>query len=281
MRLSGILNGRCHEEAVNEVAGGIAGAHGLESLEIGDKVGTVGYGEPPELPVLNDVEAEVPCFGAIFVQTFAVHDLQAVRHEILFVVIHRLEFHEHALFDRVDKFPRRLAREILFFEKVGNREGAARLQESGGRSKEPWDVLIVGDRFDGPENVELFLKVHGLGVHQEELCIESFGFRGLYCHLDLYRGNSYASDAGVIVFGQVKTASAEAAADVKNISAGLYVCGLSEMVDKLKLRFFLGFIPSNPVSVMDMLAPEGAVVGTHDVIVLDDSVFFVWARHCG
>jgi hypothetical protein len=32
---------------------------------------------------------------------------------------------------------------------------------------------------------------------------------------------------------------------------------------------------------MDMLAPEGAVVGTHDVIVLDDSVFFVWARHCG
>src|SRR3981189_3154228 len=281
MQLSGILNGRCHEEAVNEVAGSVPGAHGLESLEIGDKVGSLGYGEPPELPVLNDVEAQVPCFGAIFVQTFAVHDLQAVRYEILFVVIHRLQFHEHAFFDGIDKFPRRLAREILFFEKVGNREGAARLQKSGGRSKEPCDVLIVGDRFDGPENVELFLKVHGLGVHQEEFCIESFGFRGLSCHLDLYWGNRDASDAGLKVFGQVKTASAEAAADVKNIRAGLDVCELSEMVDKLKLRFFLGFIPSNPVSVMDMLAPEGAVIGTHDVIVLDDSVFFVWARHCG
>src|SRR5258708_33718875 len=97
MRLSGILNGRCHEEAVNEVAGSIPGAHGLEPLEIGDKVGSVGYGEPPELPVLDDVEAQVPCFGAIFVQTFAVHDLQAVRYEILFVVILRLEFTKTAL----------------------------------------------------------------------------------------------------------------------------------------------------------------------------------------
>jgi len=41
------------------------------------------------------------------------------------------------------------------------------------------------------------------------------------------------------MFGQVKTAPAEAAADVKNIEAGLDVCELSEMLDKLKLRFFL------------------------------------------
>src|SRR6266481_2981015 len=89
------------------------------------------------------------------------------------------------------------------------------------------------------------------------------------------------SPARIFLTSAAASASAEAAADVKNIRAGLHVCKLSEMVDKLKLRFFLGFIPSNPVSVMDMLAPEGAVVGTHDVIVLDDSVFFVWARHCG
>ena len=73
----------------------------------------------------------------------------------------------------------------------------------------------------------------GLGV------TAAWAFRGFSCHLDLYWGNRDASDAGVIMFGQVKTASAEAATDVKNIRAGLDVCELSEMVDKLKLRFFL------------------------------------------
>jgi len=32
---------------------------------------------------------------------------------------------------------------------------------------------------------------------------------------------------------------------------------------------------------MDMLAPKRAVVGADDVVVIDDSVLFVWTRHCG
>src|SRR5260221_540888 len=42
------------------------------------------------------------------------------------------------------------------------------------------------------------------------------------------------------------------------------------MLDELKLRFFLGFIPTNPKSMMQMLAPERAIVGTNDVVVLED-----------
>jgi len=38
------------------------------------------------------------------------------------------------------------------------------------------------------ENVELFLKVHCLGVHQEELRIERSASASLL-HLDLYWGN--------------------------------------------------------------------------------------------
>jgi len=66
-----------------------------------------------------------------------------------------------------------------------------------------------GRSIDGPENVKLFLEMHRLGVHQKKLCIESFAFRCLFCHLDLYWGNGYACDARVIMFGEVMTASAD------------------------------------------------------------------------
>jgi hypothetical protein len=52
------------------------------------------------------------------------------------------------------------------------------------------------------------------------------------------------------------------------------------MLDELKLGFFLGFIAANPISVMQMLAPERAVVGTDEVVVLDDSALIVWAKYC-
>jgi len=77
-----------------------------------------------------------------------------------------------------------------FFEKVGNREGTARLQKSGGKKqKKPCDVLIVGDRFDGPEGRRIVSeKCIASASIKRKLCIESFGFRGLYRHLDLYWG---------------------------------------------------------------------------------------------
>jgi len=39
--------------------------------------------------------AQVPGFGAILVQNFAVRDLQAVRNEVLLIVVHDLQFTEH------------------------------------------------------------------------------------------------------------------------------------------------------------------------------------------
>jgi hypothetical protein len=41
--------------------------------------------------------------------------------------------------------------------------------------------------------------------------------RGLGRHFDLHRGNGYSGDGGVMVLGQIETAGAEAAANVKNI----------------------------------------------------------------
>jgi hypothetical protein len=78
-----------------------------------------------------------------------------------------------------------------------------------------------------------------------------------------------------MVLGQVKTAGAEAAANVKNLRAGLYPCKPSEMLDELKLGPFLRFIPANPIAVVQMLSPEGAIVGTEYVIVFDDSMLIV------
>ncbi len=47
------------------------------------------------------------------------------------------------------------------------------------------------------------------------------------------------------------------------------------MLDELQLRSFLRFIPANPVAVMQMLSPQGAIVGAHDVVVFDDSMLIV------
>ena len=61
---------------------------------------------------------------------------------------------------------------------------------------------------------------------------------------------------------------------------GFIFATLSEMLDQLKLRFFLGFIAADPIAVMEMLAPERAVVGADEIVVLDDSVFIVWTKNC-
>src|SRR5260370_39223438 len=129
--------------------------------------------------------------------------------------------------------------------------------------------------FYGPETVDLFLEVYRFGVHEEKLRINLLPRGSLGRHFDLYRGNGYTGNGGVKVFGQIETAGAEAAANVKNIRARLYSCEPSEMLDELKLGLFLGFIPANPIAVMQMLSPEGAIVRTEYVVVFDDSMLIV------
>src|SRR5260370_13287699 len=211
----------------------------------------------------------------MLVQNIAVYELQAVGSQEMGIVIHDLQFHQHAFFDGVDKFPSLCAGQIFLLEPVGDREAATGLQELSGRSKEPFAALIVGDGFYRPEKVESLLKVHRFGVHEEKLRIESLPCRSLGRHIDLNRRNGYAGNGGVIVPCQIKTAGAEAAANVKNVPPGLYLCELSEMLDELKLGSFLGFIPTNPIAVMQMLSPEGTIVGTNDIVGFADSMLIV------
>src|SRR5882762_3846346 len=110
-----------------------------EGLEIGDKLRAQLHGKRPKCFVANDIEAQVPRFGAILVENIAAHDLQAVRSQEMFIVIHDLQFHEHAFFDWIDKFLGLRGGQIFFFEPVGDREEAAGLQEFSGGSEELLD----------------------------------------------------------------------------------------------------------------------------------------------
>ena len=50
------------------------------------------------------------------------------------------------------------------------------------------------------------------------------------------------------------------------------------MIDELDLRGFFRFIATDPVAVMYMLTPQGAVVRANDVVVFNDFVLLVGAR---
>jgi hypothetical protein len=50
------------------------------------------------------------------------------------------------------------------------------------------------------------------------------------------------------------------------------------MLDQLKLRSLLRFIAANPIPVVNMFAPQRAIVRADDVVVLDDFLLVVWLR---
>ena len=119
------------------------------------------------------------------------------------------------------------------------------------------------------------MQAHSFSVHGEEPHIEILPCRCASCHFDLYRGNGYACDSGIELFGQIKTGGTESTTDIENVRAGLYVCELSETLNELKLRLFFRFIATNPISVMKMLAPEGPIERADEVVMLDDSLLVV------
>ena len=49
------------------------------------------------------------------------------------------------------------------------------------------------------------------------------------------------------------------------------------MFDELELGDVLGFVAGDPVAVMEMFTPEGAVVGADAIVVVDDAGFVVGA----
>ncbi len=86
----GFWDGGRDEQTVDEVAGSETCAHGVKGFEVGDEVRAKLGGQCPELFVFDNFESEVPGSGAIFVEYFAMRDLQTVRSEELRVVVHRL-----------------------------------------------------------------------------------------------------------------------------------------------------------------------------------------------
>ena len=52
---------------LDEVTGSESGAHGLKRLEIRHEMSSVFRSQGPEVFVLNNIEAQVPCFGAVFI----------------------------------------------------------------------------------------------------------------------------------------------------------------------------------------------------------------------
>src|SRR5258707_13742846 len=80
-------------------------------------------------------------------------------------------------------------------------------------------------------------------------------------------------------FGEIESAGTKATADVEDIRVWLDVCEFGEMFDELKLCLFLRFIPSDPITVMQMLAPDGTVERSKAAVVLDAFLFVVGTRH--
>ena len=64
-----------------------------------------------------------------------------------------------------------------------------------------------------------------------------------------------------------------------NLAAHLDVGETGEMLDQLKLRRFFGLVAADPVTVMQVFAPEGIIVGADNIIVFRDFRFFVGAGH--
>ena len=168
---------------------------------------------------------------------------------------------------------------MVFSEPVGDGKRAIRLEEFRRGGKEFGQVLIVGDGLDRSQEIELSLEIHGFGVHQKEGRIEVFFFRGLFSHFDLNRRDGDAGDGRSIFLREVQAAGAKAATDVEDIRVWLDVYEFGEMFDELKLCLFLRFIPSDPITVMQMLAPDGTVERSKHVVVLDDFLFVVRTRH--
>ncbi len=119
---------------------------------------------------------------------------------------------------------------------------------------------------------------HGFGVHEEELGIEPDFGGGLGGHFDLHGGDGDADGGGLELTGEIEAAGAHAATDIENVGAALDACKGGEMLDQLDLCSFFGFVAGDPIAVVKMLAPEGKVVGTDDIIMFDDFQLVVGTR---
>ena len=264
-----------NEEGVDEVAFGYGGMDGAIGLEVGEEIFAEFGGEGPEGRIADDVEAEIPGFGGFAGNVLAMKDLETSVDEIGGVVVHGVHFNEHALLDGTNVFAGELGSEAGGFEPVGDGKNAAGFEKARGIGEKFATVVIMGDGLDRPEEVELAVEIESFGVHEEELRVEIFSGGSVAGHFDLNGRDIYAGGTGLELAGQEETAGPEAAADVEHFGTLRDVGQASEVFGELELGLFFGFVAANPVAMMEVFAPEGVVVRTDLVVMLDDFAFVV------
>ena len=92
-------------EAVDEVAGREAEAHGFKCAEEAQEIRSVTGGKLPECFVLEDIQAKVPGSCSVLVEDVAPCNMQAGGSEPLFVIEHSVELDEHAVFYGTKELP--------------------------------------------------------------------------------------------------------------------------------------------------------------------------------
>lgn len=85
-------------------------------------------GNSPERLVLDNIQAKIPCFGAVLVEDFRSHDLQSIPFHRCFVHFHCVQLDEHAFFDGLEELLVFAGGEAVFLEPVGNGQSASGLQ---------------------------------------------------------------------------------------------------------------------------------------------------------
>src|SRR6266852_5115468 len=75
------------------------------------------------------------------------------------------------------------------------------------------------------------------------------------------------------------TASAKTTPDIENPIAGHQTGQIRETLNELNLGPLFGFFPANPITMMQVHAPEISAIGAYPVVESSDSVFVVIVTH--
>ena len=106
------------------------------------------------------------------------------------------------------------------------------------------------------------------------------GFAGRFLgHLDLNGRDGDACSFRFVSFCQIDTAGAKAAADVKNLAVRWQIGYAREVLDQLELRLFFWFVAMNPITMVQVFAPQREVVRADKIIVVSDSLLLVLRWH--
>jgi hypothetical protein len=106
------------------------------------------------------------------------------------------------------------------------------------------------------------------------------GFSGRFLgHFDLNGRDRDARSFRFVSFCQIDTAGAKAAADVKNLAVRWEIGYAREVLDQLELRLFFWFVAMNPITVVQVFAPQREVVRTDKIIVVSDFFLLVVRWH--